>query len=1431
MGLSRSTLGRVLTFSCYGAPPNSALDPMSPSNAIPRVVGMVYQNGTIDTSVAVNSSARGAGLPLLGSPVNGTFFDEPSNTLWLSAGRTQSDAALIAFTPPNGLPALVSNGTLWRTLFRDTVSDTLLASHSPGDAMASPVGGIARISSQFGYPRLYTTDPGGVLNDTLHNPDIGSVLYQNSSSIWTADCQWGLNWYALTPSAWVWRGYFRPPSSAGFRWVAGRMRPSGSYLLIGVTCPTTPGGQTAVWGFEPPPAGPNNNGRWYPMVLTPPPNTVYAGIAPPPHDGSPFGSTTQSPLRTLTPTLTLTPSRSPHPSTGAPSASPRANVFQPSSLLVVRSGWEGDATDASIMPGGAQPVFIDEIAVWEPGVRIQSVPLPALSAGASAPCTLSWGSTADWAWDQEGTPSLSSDGTVLALPCYATANTPGVATPLAISGGKTIALLRSDGTVDTSTVLIDAYSQWDTVEAYPAALRGCATANGSSMYTVGGGGGVAAWPPTSASVRYVGPDVPGSISPANFNFSGGAPRLSPSWLVSGPPNAPTLIQDPRSVSLFGGRLYVAAGIGAPELAAVRFGVVALLPGVSAGNLSGLPVPTGNTPVVPVMVPGTDTHDPFMSPDGFYLNHLHSFWWEDNDNLWVADDSHRALWNVIHYESKQLLGSDDYADDDGSGTGVDADAARAPYPIAPGVSYAPVAGGYYSLDVASLVFQIVGRTENVTFNSSSSSVSAVTVLYAATASTIYRLIPALLTAGGNGITPIAVAVIGTSFHGVSSPPLSQYMLPVQPTPAPPTATPSRSASVTPSASRGASPSQNATVSATPLSAALFQSTSVLVLRSGPASGAGSGGSGVSVLGDVLLLDELSPSLALYDASYGGAGLLRSVNISAAVASLTGSRWSCSAKRGTHTESFPLITGNGQLLSIPCFDSALGAMTLPGAAKIVVLVGADGRVNVSIRVADAYYSSATASGSAASDFRCAFSVDGSAASGFYLVGAAGSSIDGAPSSYVDATSRLPIPGVSDMGVRFANYAASGTNSSGSGGGSGGSRLLATSPSVPLSYPNVSADVRLCSSFAGQLYCSVGSEAAFLGLVVYGGALIPLPPGTSSGPPAASPSLFRQLAGWGTLADGASLSIWGFYFASWDVVWATTTSSPAAQIILVTFVPAYARYLQSSTQYLLDPRTSFYTLTGRIEANAGWDGISPGLVLYTCSPISVWVLNTITGASHPIGAVAPGAGYTLRGVVLPPLGGTQATHSSTYTSTRSSSSFVTYTPSTSPGATSATASRSGTPSTGATRSHTSSSSPSLSSSGSASGSSSASITSAASQFPSPSPLAAAWLPGSILVLRGGIGAPEVLQPDIGASLHIDEFDPNGPMNVGGAGNAFLRSKVLPGTAAAQPNRDGERGGVCARLRLVVIADVSLLPAAFLYFILLLLVRLFRPFTRRNS
>jgi hypothetical protein len=139
--------------------------------------------------------------------------------------------------------------------------------------------------------------------------------------------------------------------------------------------------------------------------------------------------------------------------------------FTPGNLVISRVG------DGSVaLSGAAAPRFLDEYT--PAGVLVQTITLPTVASGGNFAFTASGSATS------EGFVSQSADGRYLILAGYSAV--PGTAAVVATTAAATprvIARVALDGTVDTSTGLVDAYSANN--------IRSAASTNGIDLWTAG----------------------------------------------------------------------------------------------------------------------------------------------------------------------------------------------------------------------------------------------------------------------------------------------------------------------------------------------------------------------------------------------------------------------------------------------------------------------------------------------------------------------------------------------------------------------------------------------------------------------------------------------------------------------------------------------------------------------------------------------------------------------------------------------------------------------------------------------------------------------------------------------------------------------------------------------------------------------------------
>jgi hypothetical protein len=255
-----------------------------------------------------------------------------------------------------------------------------------------------------------------------------------------------------------------------------------------------------------------------------------------------------------------------------------AAPFTPGNIVVARVG-DGTAP----LSTAATAVFLDEYTPG--GTLVQTIDLPTAVSGANRILTASGNVTSELAMTR------SADGRYLVLAGYGAApGTANVAASLATDVARIIGRIAPDGSVNTSTIVGDAFSGSN--------IRGAASADGTSFYSVGGNSGVQYQP-----------------------FG--------SFLCTPINTAPTNI---RAVNVGGGNLYISTNTN-PYIGLSQVG-------------AGLPT-TG--PQTAAVLPGFPATTPGASPYGFYLADL-SPAVPGVDVAYVADDRATAggiqKWSLV-----------------------------------------------------------------------------------------------------------------------------------------------------------------------------------------------------------------------------------------------------------------------------------------------------------------------------------------------------------------------------------------------------------------------------------------------------------------------------------------------------------------------------------------------------------------------------------------------------------------------------------------------------------------------------------------------------------------------------------------------------------------------------------------------------------------
>jgi hypothetical protein len=197
-----------------------------------------------------------------------------------------------------------------------------------------------------------------------------------------------------------------------------------------------------------------------------------------------------------------------------------AAAFAPGDLVVARVG-----SGTGSLSSAATAVFLDEYT--PSGALVQSVALPTSSSGSNRRFTMSGSATS------EGALALSADGRYLTLGGYdAALGTASIASTSTSTASRVVARVDGNGGVDTSTAITDAFSANN--------VRGAVTDDGSRFWVVGANGGVRL---------------------ASLGSAGASTQINSA--------APTNI---RTVSIFGGQLYISTGSGTTGVYSVGSGL-------------------------------------------------------------------------------------------------------------------------------------------------------------------------------------------------------------------------------------------------------------------------------------------------------------------------------------------------------------------------------------------------------------------------------------------------------------------------------------------------------------------------------------------------------------------------------------------------------------------------------------------------------------------------------------------------------------------------------------------------------------------------------------------------------------------------------------------------------------------------------------------
>lgn len=275
-----------------------------------------------------------------------------------------------------------------------------------------------------------------------------------------------------------------------------------------------------------------------------------------------------------------------------------AQSFIPGNFVVVRIGSGADTLAAGV----AQPVFLDE---YNPcGDLVRSIPMPVSVSGNNKRLTLPI-STTDYT---EGYISLSQDGSRLALAGYdADPGTAAVSSTPATTAKRVVAVVGSDGTVNTATALA----------AFSGQAVRAAVIDGSGIWVSGGSGGIM------------------------YTTPGGTSHVQITTATA------------RSLVVSNGQLYASSTSGALRLTTVGTGLP-VTAGQTMVNLPGLPA-TGSPYQFLIVNAGSGLDVLYLAHDNLLRKYsLSAGTWMSNGAIGVASDKYRAVTGQLNADGTVKL---------------------------------------------------------------------------------------------------------------------------------------------------------------------------------------------------------------------------------------------------------------------------------------------------------------------------------------------------------------------------------------------------------------------------------------------------------------------------------------------------------------------------------------------------------------------------------------------------------------------------------------------------------------------------------------------------------------------------------------------------------------------------------------------------------
>ena len=546
--LSNSSDGQYVVFTGYdttlpGPGTLSATD-CTGTSPVPRTVGIVKYDGTVDTTTALTDFA-------CMNNVRSATSDggSPITKIWISgnqgSGTNQPSHGGVAYATLGASTSTQLNSTDTNVRQVKIFAGQLYGAISPG-AVSTIGTGLPTTSDQTDTPLSLPgagTSPDGIFFASLPG---GTVLYL------TDDGTGEIYKWSLVSGSWTANGTVAyTKARAVFGIVSGStvtlyLRSNSNDAIIS-TLTDSSGFNATITGSVT-------------TLITAPANEVFRGIAlAPVSPAAPTATATATTTvtaggptftRTATFTITSTPTITPTPTvtptvTQTGTATATAGPFTAGYIVVYRVG---DGTTALSDTGSA--VFLDEYTTG--GTLVQSIPLP--TTAGSPPLSNPLIASSD---TSEGLLARSTDGQYLLLTGYATTldGSTALATTAATAVPRTVGRVKYDGTIDTSTALTDMSSANN--------VRSATSTNGTDLW-VGGGSS------TSGGVHYT---TLGSTTSTQL-FS-------------------TIPKGVRQANIFGGQLYFDSNAtGLLNVSAVGVGTP-ITGGQTGTELPGLPDIAGN----------------------------------------------------------------------------------------------------------------------------------------------------------------------------------------------------------------------------------------------------------------------------------------------------------------------------------------------------------------------------------------------------------------------------------------------------------------------------------------------------------------------------------------------------------------------------------------------------------------------------------------------------------------------------------------------------------------------------------------------------------------------------------------------------------------------------------------------------------------------